>query len=100
MVIEQVRVAPRRREGGRRMRVTIARGAIYVVMAIFSATVVFPLVVMLLGSFKTQFQFYSNPWGLPSAFNLDNYVYAWQQAQIPRFIVNSVIVATGTVGLT
>lgn len=95
-----VQVAPRKREGARRIRVMVARVAIYVVMAIFSAAVVFPLVVMVFGSFKTQFEFYSNPWGLPSTLNWSNYTYAWQQAQIPRFIGNSVIVAAGTVALT
>jgi raffinose/stachyose/melibiose transport system permease protein len=78
----------------------IGKVAIYVVMAIFSAAVVYPLVVMVFGSFKTQFEFYSNPWGLPSTLNWSNYTYAWQQAQIPRFIVNSIIVAAGTIALT
>jgi raffinose/stachyose/melibiose transport system permease protein len=87
-------------DGGRRIRALVGKAVIYVVMACFSALVVFPLVVMVFGSFKTQFEFYANPWGLPSTFNWSNYIYAWQQAQIPRFIVNSVIVAAGTVGLT
>ncbi len=89
-----------RTDGGRRIRAMVGKAVIYVVMAVFSAVVVFPLVVMVFGSFKTQFEFYANPWGLPSTFNWDNYIYAWKQAQIPRFIVNSVIVAAGTVGLT
>lgn len=95
-----VQVAPRRREGRRRIGSMVGKAAIYVVMALFSAAVVFPLVVMVFGTFKTQFQFYSNPWGLPTSFSWDNYLYAWQQAQIPRFIVNSVAVAAGTVALT
>jgi raffinose/stachyose/melibiose transport system permease protein len=87
-------------DGRRRIRALAGKAVIYVVMACFSALVVFPLVVMVFGSFKTQFEFYANPWGLPSTFNWSNYTYAWEQAQIPRFIVNSVIVAGGTVGLT
>ena len=57
-----VQVASRRRDGGRRIRTMVGKVAIYVVMAIFSAAVVYPLVVMVFGSFKTQFEFYSNPW--------------------------------------
>ncbi len=78
----------------------VGKVAIYVVMVIFSAVVVFPLVAMVFGSFKTQFEFFSNPWGLPSELNWSNYAFAWQQAQIPRFIGNSVFVAAATVALT
>ena len=95
-----VQVTPRRYDGGRRFWTMVGKVAIYVVIALFSAAVVFPLVVMVFGSFKTQFQFYANPWGLPSSLNWDNYLYAWQQAQIPRFLVNSIIVAAATVVLT
>jgi raffinose/stachyose/melibiose transport system permease protein len=72
----------------------------YLVIAAFSALVVYPLVAMVFGSFKTQYEFYANPWGPPASLNWNNYVYAWQQAEIPRFIVNSVIVSVGTVALT
>lgn len=91
---------PRKREGGRRIGVMVGKVAVYVVMVIFSAVVVFPLVAMVFGSFKTQFQFFSNPWGLPAELNWSNYAFAWQQAQIPRFIGNSVFVAAATVALT
>jgi raffinose/stachyose/melibiose transport system permease protein len=95
-----VQAAPRQRASGRRLWATAVQALTYLVMAIFSALVVFPLLAMVFGSFKTQFEFYSNPWGLPSSLNWDNYVYAWQQAQIPRFIANSVIVSAATVTLT
>jgi raffinose/stachyose/melibiose transport system permease protein len=94
------RAAPRKREGGQSILVMAGKALTYLVIVAFSAMVVFPLVAMVFGSFKTQFEFYSNPWGLPSSLNWGNYTYAWQQAQIPRFIVNSVIVAVATVALT
>jgi raffinose/stachyose/melibiose transport system permease protein len=70
------------------------------VLTLFTGIVLFPLVAMVFGSFKTQFQFYANPWGVPSTLIWDNYGYAWNMAQIPRFMLNSVIVAAATVGLT
>ncbi len=94
------RVAPSKYKGGPRLLDIVGKALTYLVIVAFSAIVVYPLVAMVIDSFKTQFEFYANPWGLPASLNWDNYVYAWQQAQIPRFIVNSVIVAAGTVTLT
>jgi ABC-type glycerol-3-phosphate transport system permease component len=72
----------------------------YLVLVAFSLVVAYPLVAMVFGSFKTQYQFYADPWGWPGTFHLDNYSYAWNAAQIPHFIVNSIIVSAGTVALT
>src|SRR5215472_7990782 len=94
------RVAPRKHKGGPRLLDIVGKALTYLVIVAFSAIVVYPLVAMVLDSFKTQFEFYANPWGLPASLNWSNYAYAWQQAQIPRFIINSVIVAAGTVTLT
>src|SRR5579864_5012736 len=78
----------------------LGRGTTYLVLTLFTGIVLFQLVAMVFGSFKTQFQFYANPWGVPSTLIWDNYGYAWNMAQIPRFMLNSIIVAAATVGLT
>jgi hypothetical protein len=52
-----------------------------------------------LDSFKTQVQFFDNPWSWPTSLDLSNYVYAWNVAHIPRFMLNSTIVAGGTIPL-
>jgi raffinose/stachyose/melibiose transport system permease protein len=75
-------------------------GLTYLILVLFTLVVAFPLIALFLGSFKGQYDFYANPWGWPAAFHLDNYVYAWTSAQIPRFFVNSVIVTAATVALT
>jgi raffinose/stachyose/melibiose transport system permease protein len=84
----------------RRTRTWLGWGAAYLVLTLFTGIVLFPLVAMVFGSFKTQFQFYADPWGVPSTLIWDNYSYAWNMAQIPRFMLNSIIVAAATVGLT
>lgn len=94
------RIAASRSTGARRAGTALGRGTTYLVLTLFTGIVVFPLVSMLFGSFKTQFQFYANPWGVPSTPIWDNYSYAWNMAQIPRFMLNSIIVAAATVGLT
>ncbi len=92
------RTAQRRRR--LRPLATVGNGAIYLVLVAFTVVVAYPLVAVLFGSFKGTYDFYANPWGLPKVWNLDNYAYAWSQAQIPQFFINSLIVAAGTVLLT
>ncbi|MBV8901856.1 MAG: carbohydrate ABC transporter permease [Verrucomicrobia bacterium] len=72
----------------------------YAVLVAAAALVLYPFIVLFLGSLKTEPGFIANPLGIPAKPTLDNYVYAWQSAHIPQFTVNSVIVSVATVGLT
>lgn len=78
----------------------VVRIGSFTILSVFTLAVVYPLIAVLFNSFKTQFDFFTNPWWLPSQLVFDNYVYAWQQARIPRFMLNSVVVALLTTGLT
>jgi raffinose/stachyose/melibiose transport system permease protein len=78
----------------------VGDGVIYVVLAFFAVVVGYPEVAMVLNSFKGTYDIYANPWGLPSQWLLSNYSYAVQEAQIPAFMLNSLIVALATVLLT
>jgi raffinose/stachyose/melibiose transport system permease protein len=74
--------------------------AAYVVLCAAAAVVLYPFVMLVLGSLKDEPEFFQNPVGLPSHFAWLNYAIAWQQAHIPQYSVNSMIVACGTVCLT
>jgi raffinose/stachyose/melibiose transport system permease protein len=65
-----------------------------------AALVLYPFVTMLFDSLKTEPNFFADPVGPPKTYAWSNYSTAWQQAHIPQFTVNSVIVASGTVLLT
>ncbi len=84
----------------RQVGALVAKVLSMIVLSAFTLVVVFPLLVIIFGSFKGTYDFAANPWGLPATFHFDNYVFAWSQAQIPRFFVNSVIVSGATVALT
>jgi ABC-type glycerol-3-phosphate transport system permease component len=71
-----------------------------VVLTAFTLAVVYPLIAVLFNSFKTQSDFFTNPWWWPQKLIFDNYAYAWQQARIPRFMLNSAVVAVLTTLLT
>jgi raffinose/stachyose/melibiose transport system permease protein len=64
------------------------RIAVIVLMII----VLYPLVWLLLSSFKSQNEFLTQPaWSLPSTWNFDNYVNAWTTGNIGLFIRNSLV---------
>jgi raffinose/stachyose/melibiose transport system permease protein len=75
------------RPAGRRVR----RIPLYALVTILLVVMVYPLVWILLGSFKTQDEFLNNPtWALPESFaNLSNYTDAW--SSIALYLRNSVL---------
>src|SRR5262249_8494303 len=74
--------------------------AAYVVLCAAAVVVLYPFVMLILGSLKDEPELFQNPVGLPSHFAWLNYAIAWQQAHIPQYSLNSMIVASGTVCLT
>lgn len=84
----------------RRRRVRFGRWLRFAVLCFFSASILVPLAAVLLNSLKTQSEFYLNPWSLPTVPQFSNYVRAWTEAHIPRFMLNSLIVAAATTVLT
>lgn len=78
----------------------ITAGAAYAALIAAAGLVLYPFVVLFLGSLKTEAGFIADPLGFPAKPTLENYGYAWQSAHIPQFTVNSVIVSVATVGLT
>jgi raffinose/stachyose/melibiose transport system permease protein len=61
------------------------------------AFAVVPVLLAVLASFKTLYDFYDNPLGLPATWAWQNYVQVWNQAHIPEYALNSAIVAGGAV---
>ena len=72
----------------------------YLLLSCFAVVILYPFVLMVFGSLKSQTAFLANPVSLPTTFDLSNYQFAWTEAHIPKFAFNSLIVATGTVFLT
>ncbi|OFI38476.1 sugar ABC transporter permease [Arthrobacter sp. SW1] len=64
----------------------------HVVLAIWSAIVVLPLLWTFMSSFKTSNEIFASPFALPGSWKLDNYIKAWSEAGIGAAFMNSVIV--------
>ncbi len=65
-----------------------------------AAAILFPLVIFVGASLKSDADFLTNPIGVPRHFLFSNYVAAWHQADMGRLILNSLLVSVVTVVLT
>jgi raffinose/stachyose/melibiose transport system permease protein len=76
----------------------LRRLPVWILVAILMVVVLYPQVWMVLGSFKTQSEFLSNPaLALPETWNFDNYVTALTNGNVARNWLNSVMVTIPSV---
>jgi len=83
-----------------RRRIGALRPGTYLVMIILVVLTIYPMIWMLLGSFKTLGEFYTDIWGLPHIWHWDNFSQAWNEVQLGQKFVNSLIATIGTLILT
>jgi raffinose/stachyose/melibiose transport system permease protein len=89
---------PRRRR--RRRKATPQAVAIQVVLWIYAAISIVPLLTMVGNSFRTHFEIASDPWPIPVSPTLDNYVNAWVRADFATYALNSVMITVTSVLLS
>jgi raffinose/stachyose/melibiose transport system permease protein len=67
------------------------RSGIVLVLILIAAVAVYPIVFMALGSFKTSFEYITNPLGWPASFGyVDNYLAMYYRFDIRRLVGNTV----------
>jgi N-acetylglucosamine transport system permease protein len=69
-------------------------------MLIWGLLTTLPLLWAMVSSFKSNREFLSSPWGLPTVARFENFARAWSNANIGQYFVNSVIVVVISVPLT
>lgn len=78
-----------------------AKGLVYAIVAVFLVVQVYPIVWVVLSSFKTRDELAEQePFSLPGSLFFGNYVAAFEQADLGRYLFNSTIVVVLTIGLT
>ena len=65
---------------------------IYFVLFALAISIVVPVAWVFMASLKENSQFYGNPWELPNGLHWENFVNAWNKAQMGDYLMNSVIV--------
>jgi raffinose/stachyose/melibiose transport system permease protein len=75
-----------------------AAGLIHIVLIGYAAVVVYPLLIMMASSLKTNAEIFENPLALfPDSVRWANYVDAWNQANFGAYFRNSLFVSTVSV---
>ena len=90
-VITDPMIEPVRDDGGAKRSRNLNKVVSYSILLLFAAFYVSPLLMLIFASMKSLPEFFANPTGLPESFELANYGDAWELANFPQFLVNSLI---------
>ena len=74
------------------MKKLLVNVLIYIVLFIAAAAIIYPLLWVLITSFKSNNDYYTNIFGLPKVYIWANYAKAWSMGKINISAVNSLIV--------
>lgn len=79
----------------------IVRAIIFIIMLLFAIVILYPIVYIVLGSFKDNMELLrggANPF--PQKFVFSNYVQAWKQANFAVYTKNSLFLGIGVMAIT
>ena len=65
---------------------------VYVVLLALAISIIVPVAWVFMASVKENSEFYGNPWTLPKGFYFQNFVDAFQKANMGQYLWNSVLV--------
>ncbi|HOU11559.1 MAG TPA: carbohydrate ABC transporter permease [Anaerolineae bacterium] len=71
---------------------TIIQIVIYVFLAFWALVVIFPMIWVLVSSFKTDQEIFFSPWTPPAKLMWDNFARAWGKANMGRYLFNTLTV--------
>lgn len=72
---------------------------LYTILIFYFIIIAYPLFWMIINSFKTTEEIFSNSWSLPQNWLVSNYVHAWETG-ISGYFINSMLVTVSTCLLT
>ncbi|MGL1893932.1 MAG: carbohydrate ABC transporter permease [Spirochaetaceae bacterium] len=70
----------------------LAKTGLYLVMIFYALSIILPLFIMVMTSFKSNAEIFTNPLGLPAAFKFDAYIKLFSKSNYGRYFYNSVFV--------
>jgi raffinose/stachyose/melibiose transport system permease protein len=76
--------------GARRRRIQRITGS-YLILGLFAAIYVGPILMLIFASLKSLPEFFKDPSGLPDGLELNNFSESWSLANFPGYLLNSVI---------
>lgn len=76
------------------------QGIFWTLLTLYGILTLYPLFWLVISAFKTNAEFINHPFGLPEAWQLENFVRAWKTSKMGTAFVNSVIVSVASLALT
>lgn len=76
------------------------QGFINVLLTLYALVTLYPLFWLFISAFKSNEEFFKSPFSLPSSWNFDNFVKAWNVSEMGTSIINSTIVTVASLVLT
>lgn len=73
---------------------------IYLLLIIYALVNVYPIIWMVINSFKSNMEFAENPFTFPAEWLFENYRTAWETARLDTYFLNSIIVSLVAVFVT
>ncbi len=73
---------------------------IYLILSFWALVVIFPMIWVLVTSFKTDQEIFFSPWMPPAQLIFDNFVRAWTKANIGLYLFNSLVVILPSIFFT
>src|SRR5512147_1337961 len=73
---------------------------IYAFLTFWALVVIFPMIWVLVTSFKTDQEIFFSPWMPPAKLIFDNFVRAWTKANIGLYLFNSLVVILPSIFFT
>lgn len=70
------------------------------ILVVYGALIVIPVLVVLLGSFKTMGELFENPFALPARWQFENYAAVLTRYNMGRSLLNSTVVTLSSVAVT
>src|SRR4030042_2983916 len=77
----------------------LLKSLLSIILIIYAVSIFFPILLMLLTSLKGNKEIFTNPYGLPHIFNLDNYIKLIKISNYLVYFKNSIIVAVTSIFL-
>src|SRR6056297_1955311 len=75
-----------------------AKITLFFILLVYLLVVATPFGVLFLNSFKSMREIYLKPFAITESFSLDNYVQAWEKADLGSAYINSLIVSITSIG--
>lgn len=69
----------------------LSKVLIYIPLILLSILIIVPVFWVFMASIKENSEFYRNPWALPEGFYFQNFIDAWESANMGSYMLNSVL---------